>query len=186
MHFLPLKRKVIAVPILHPHVVVATIKLVPSLVRLPIIHRFLVSLVLVTVPFLAPISSISVAPMPVTSISSTIVFDPLASLDSRGKEILFLKDAPPFISTFEFKRSSHYVPLTWSQQQNRDFHTRRALERFKATVHMDEEVPPTQASTLHVGNYFHPLSDTNGEEDVRRIVTTLPPPIISSLPVSAR
>lgn len=35
-------------------------------------------------------------------------------------------------------------------------------------------------------NYFHPLSNIDREEDVKRIITTLPPPIISKLLALAR
>lgn len=51
---------------------------------------------------------------------------------------------------------------------------------------MNEDLPLTLVFPLLMENFFHPLFDTDREEDTRRIVATLPSPIIRPVPLPAR
>lgn len=50
---------------------------------------------------------------------------------------------------------------------------------MEVVVLMDEVVLLSDVSPLPTKNHFHPLPDRDGEEDIKRIVVVVRPPIIS-------
>lgn len=204
MHLCSLKRKAIAVPT--PHLRVAhttTVKSVPTLVKPAIVHtvstrtvQVLVTVqsVLVAVPttisviasIFVPTNTILVALMQVTSTSPAVVSASPTSLASRGKAVLLLYDVLPFLTTFEIGSSSHPVTLIRTQRWNRRKHTKHTLERLEVVVPVVEDVPLTQVSRLPVKNRFHPLPNTDWEDNVRRIAVALPPPAVCLSPTTIR
>lgn len=98
-----------------------------------------------------------------------------------------LKDALLLHTTFEICSSFQSTSLMCTQWQNKGKCTKRASKRLETTTLMDKDVPLAHISPLFMENYFHPLSDTDGEEEARRIVAIVLLPIIRlALPPARR
>lgn len=65
-------------------------------------------------------------------------------------------------------------------------HLKRQSQDLVTLTPMDEDVQSPLVSPLPMENLFHPLLDTDGEEDAHHIIINPSPSIIKDVPLSIR
>lgn len=91
---------------------------------------------------------------------------------------------------FKISNSFRSIPLIRTQWQNKSRHIKHPYEQLSRETNvatpMDEGKPLLYTPPLLVYNRFHPLLDTDEEEDAHKIATSPSPPIILETPTRVK
>lgn len=129
------------------------------------------------------VSTLATTLITVQSIVSSATESPTTTSNSisptsRGKVMVVDQDDEFPLPVFEFGTTFSRTILMRSQRRNHAQHTRHHLERqsrdLDITIPMDEDVPSPLVSPLPMNNQFHPLSNTDSEEDIWCIADVSP------------